>query len=469
MNSKVFTDEASVPTRFRSLVKRHVTTKLLATLCVVSVVLTMIGLPMAGTSGAATKKTNLTYWFWGEGDIPGITKWMQQRIVTYEKLNPNISVTLVPQSNTTVVPSLQLASQSKSGPDIDSQWATLYTLMPALNGEVTPISDFLPQSDTSHWLNTNENKYKGKIYAMPLYLVGTPLVWNKKLFKEAGLNPNVGPTTWKEFLADCKALKAHGITPIGWGNKEGYFGTFMFSLYEKQQLNSISQLTQAYADKGNAETKFLSGLKVFYTMIQGLIKDGYVNSNVGSLTLNQGWQLFPQGKVAMAMTLDGVALSWAKTMGEANIGVGKPPVWGKGALASTYDVTQSSDEFITSWSKNKQADANFLEWLHQPANVIALNKETGAFPADNQFPVKNITDPLAKSLYKLDTSGPSIWLDNFNPPVVDSGADIPAGQLIISGSGTPAQAVALWKQQLQLWREQQPTQYKEFVKWAAGS
>ena len=101
--------------------------------------------------------------------------------------------------------------------------------------------------------------------------------------------------------------------------------------------------------------------------------------------------------------------------------------------------------------------------------MIALNKETGAFPADNQFPVKDITDPLARALDTLDTSGTSIWLENYIPPQIDSDADLPAGQLITSGSGTPAAAVALWQQQLSLWRSQQPTQFKLFSTWAAAS
>ncbi len=425
-------------------------------------------LPMATGAGAATK-TKLTYWFWGESDIPGITKWMSQRIATYEKANPNVSISMVPQSNTTIISSFNLAAQSKSGPDLDTQWATLPTLLPALQGDVTPISKYLPASDTSHWLNTNENTYKGAIYAMPLYLIGVPLVWNKKLFKAAGLNPNVGPATWAQFLADCKVLKAHGITPIGMGNEDGYFGAWMFAIYEKQQLNSLSQLTEGVANVGSAQAKLLASLKTMYTMFQGLIKDGYVNSNVESLSLDEGWQLFPDAKAAMSLTTDGNVLSWAKSVGEANVGVEKPPIWGKGALASTYDVTQSSDEFITSWSKNPQAAANFLEFLHSPTNMLALNKETGAFPADNQFSSKNITDPLAKALDKLDTSGTSIWLENYIPPQIDSDADLPAGQLITSGSGTPTQAVALWKEQLQKWATQQPTQFSEFKAWAAAS
>jgi ABC-type glycerol-3-phosphate transport system substrate-binding protein len=222
MGCKVFTVDASTSTSLKSMLRKYITRNTLAMLCVFSTLLSVMALPMSGTAGAAPKKTNITYWFLGEGDIPGITKWMHQRIATYEKANPNITVTLVSQTPTTVETSLQLAAQSKSGPDVDTQWATLPTLQPALDGEVTPISNFLPKSDTSHWLNASENTYQGKIYAMPLYLIGIPLVWNKKLFKEAGLNPNAAPTTWAEFLADCKALKAHGITPIEMGNKEGY-------------------------------------------------------------------------------------------------------------------------------------------------------------------------------------------------------------------------------------------------------
>jgi len=460
MNTK-----ASVTRRAR--LRSRLGVKTIASFCAVSIAAGLAVTPVVNASAAS--KTNITYWFWGESDIPGMDKWMTQRIALYEKANPNVAVTLVPQSSNTLISNFQLAATSHTTLDLNTQWATLPTLLPALAGDVTPISQFVPKSETSHWLNTNENTYNGAIYAMPLYLIGVPLVWNKKLFAKAGLNPNVGPKTWTQFLADCAALKAHHITALGMGNQDGYFGAWMFAIYEKQQLDALSQLTQGVANVGSARAKLYASLTKLYTMLQGLIKGGYVNSNVESLNLNQGWNLFPQSKAAMSFTTDGNALSWAKTIGESNMGVTAPPQWGTGSLASTYDTTQSSDEFIASWSANKQADAKFLAWLHQPANMVALNKETGAFPADNRFPISDITDPLAKSLDKLDTAGTSYWLENDIPPQIDSNADIPAGQLITSGSGTPAQAVAIWQQQLQKWQEQQPTQFTQFKKWAAGA
>ncbi len=435
----------------------------------------LVGAHAARTPSARTSKASaaysgkITYWFWGESDIPGITKWMQQRIKTYEKMHPKVSIDLVPQSNTTIISSFKLASQNHSGPDVDTQWATLDTLTPVFSGDVTAMSSLLPKSDIAHWVNTNENTYKGKVWAMPLYLIGVPLVWNKQLFKKAGLNPNVAPKTWSQFLADCKVLKAHGITPFGMGNQDGYFGAWMFAIYMKQQLNSLSQVTRGIANTGNAQSAFENKLKTLYSMMQTLVKDGYINSNVASLNLNQGWQLSPEKKAAMSFTTDGNVLSWAKSVGEANIGVARPPIWGHGSLANTYDVTQSSDEFITSWSPNKKAAATFLNWLHEPTNMVALNKETGAFPADNRFPVSDIKDPLARQLYKLDTTGKSIWLENYLPPQIDSDADIPAGQMILSGSGSPTKAVGVWTTQLNLWRAEQPKQFQQFKAWAASS
>jgi raffinose/stachyose/melibiose transport system substrate-binding protein len=427
------------------------------------------GTPTATTgSSASPYHASLTYWFWGESDIPGIDKWMSGMVSQYQKLHPGVKINVVPQSTNTLIGAFNTAAQSKAGPDLATQWATLPTLTPLWNGDSMPISNYVPSSETANWLSTNENITGGKIVAMPLYLIGVPLVWNKAMFRQAGLNPNRAPTTWTQFLADCAALKAHGITPFGMGNQDGFFGAWMFAIYLKQELNSLGTLKSAVAGDSGVQPALDADLKNLYTMLEGLIKNGYVNSSVSSLNLNQGWQLFPEKKVAMSFTTDGNAIAWGTTLGDANIGVAAPPIWGSGTLAKTYDVTQSSDEFITSWSQNPRAAATFLAWLHQPANMNALYSETGAFPADKRFNVSRITNPLAKQLYALDTSGPSIWLENYIPPEIDSEADIPAGQLIISGSGTPSAAVALWDQQLTKWRTQQPGELANFKKWAAS-
>ncbi len=425
--------------------------------------------PAARAQDSSAYAGAITYWFWGESDIPGIDKWIGGRQAAYEKLHPDVKISIVPQSTDTLIGAFRLAAQSKSGPDLDTQWATLPTLTPFWNGAVAPISDYVPAAEVANWVGTNENTANGKILAMPLYLIGVPLVWNKTLFKQAGLDPDKAPATWDEFLADCAALKAHGITPLGMGNSDGYFGAWMFAIYLKQELNSLGELKGAIGNTGSFSlAQFDALLTNMYSMMQNLMQKGYVNADVASLNLNQGWELFPQKKAAMSFTTDGNVLTWEKAVGTENIGVAMPPIWGSGKLASTYDVTQSSDEFITSWSKNKPADAAFLAWLHAPDNLASLYTATGAFPADKRFDTSAITDPLAKQMFDMDTKNISIWLENYIPPEVDNNADIPAGQVITSKSGGPADAVAIWNRVIKQWRVQQIPEYRQFAKWAAN-
>ena len=418
-------------------------------------------------SVAAELSGTFTYWLWGESNVPGMDKWMADRAAAYTMQNPNVHINVVSQSDDTLVGTYTMAAQSQSGPDMATQWATLPTLAPYWSGSAVAISDYVPESQTSQWINTSENKVGDKIIAMPLYLVGIPIVWNKTLFKQAGLDPDKAPATWNELLADCAALKAHGITPIGMGNKDGWFGAWLFSIYALQELDSLDQIKSAIGDTGDFHmAQFDEVLRKVYTMMADMVQKGYINTDVASLDLNQGAQLFPQKKAAIAFNTDSIVLDWAKTLGEDAIGVAPPPIWGGGKLADAYDVTQSSDVFITSWAKNKDVAASFLAWLHQPDNLMSFFK-LGGFPADKRFPIASVSDPLAKRLLQLDSAPVSIWLENFLPPQVDADADLPAGQLIFSKSGTPDEAVAIWDRSVRQWRLQHPAEFRQFKDWAA--
>ena len=64
----------------------------------------------------------------------------------------------------------------------------------------------------------------------------------------------------------------------------------------------------------------------------------------------------------------------------------------------------------------------------------------------------NYGDPGCGTVFKLDTTGPAVWPENFLPPQVDGNADLPAGEMITSGSGTPKQAVDLWLRVIKQWK-----------------
>lgn len=446
--------------------------KIMAGLTSLSLVGLVAGCGSAGGSAAGNTsqggsagsgKVTLTYWSWGESDIPGYNKWLSAEVADYEKAHPNITINVVPQNTDTLTGAFQSAAQTNSGPDIATLWATIPVLTQAWGGYIAPISDYVSKSELSHWLNTSENTYDGKVWAMPVYLIGVPLVYNKDLFKKAGLDPNTPPTTWTQLMADAAKLKAAGITPFGDGNKDGYYGAWMFSVLGKQNLNSVKDLQSAIAGSTSVTSPQITG---WYSTFADMVNKGYVNNDVSSLDLNNGWKLFPEGKAAMSWTTDGNAVTWLKQMGgDAHVGVMKTPVFGSEQLATAYDATQSSSVFITSWSKHKQQAADFLVFLHSKQSMDNFYTTTGGFPADNRFDSALITDPVIKQLWQWDTTGPQVWLENYLPPMVDQNADIAGGQMITAKSGTPTQVTSLWNTVVGQWRTQHPDELKSYQNW----
>jgi multiple sugar transport system substrate-binding protein len=414
----------------------------------------------ASEGGGDAEKADLTYWYWGESDAPGANDWMKARIAEYEKQHTGVKINLVLQSTDTLIGAFTTAAQTRTGPDIATQWATIPVLSQAWAGAVAPLSDYVPEDQRSQWIGTQENTDKGKLYAMPMYVIGVPLAYNKDLFAKASITEP--PTTFDELLGACRKLKAAGITPIGMGNKDGYFGAWFFSNFGKQNLESTDELKQAIIGKADITDPKYTG---FYEPMHQLKANGCLNDDIASLTLDQGMAKFGSGKAAMAWGTDGIVNNWAKQLGADKVGITRTPKWGTGKLADVYNTTQSSSAFITSWSKNKKAAAQFLTWLHQPANLTSWYEATGIFPADKGFQPSSIKDDLGKQMWDLDSSDGAVWLENYLPPSVDGDGNLAGGQVITSG-GSVKDAVDTFRKAVEKWRSQNPVEVKNYTTWA---
>ena len=128
--------------------------------------------------------------------------------------NPNITIKVVAQGTDTFIATFQAAAAAKSGPDIAAQWATGPVLTQVWGGAITAISDLVPKSETSHWLNTSENTYDGKVWAMPLYLLGVPWVYNKALMAQAGITSRRrrGARSWRTAASSARRTSCRSRT-----------------------------------------------------------------------------------------------------------------------------------------------------------------------------------------------------------------------------------------------------------------
>jgi ABC-type glycerol-3-phosphate transport system substrate-binding protein len=237
----------------------------------------------------------LDFWFWGESKVTGANKWMRETITLFEKAHPNIHVNLDVQGDDNLVSNFQAAAAHK-GPDLATQWATVPVLEQARTGAAVPLDDYTPKSEIKHWASTAENVYNGKGWGMPLYLVGTPVVYNKILFRKAGLDPNKPPRTWAQFLEACAKLKASGIVPFAMGNKDGFAWARFWGTFGRGTLDSVDDIKRAVVGQTHlTDSRFTNWLAAMETMV----KSGYFNNDIASLDLENGPLVFARGNAAM--------------------------------------------------------------------------------------------------------------------------------------------------------------------------
>ena len=96
------------------------------------------------------------------------------------------------------------------------------------------------------WDNVDDSSYSavtfdGKRYAVPLNVEAYGLVYNKKMFREAGFNEP--PRTISDFNKLCGALKDNGITPLGFAFKVDWIANqyLVYPFGWNRDLQDVSQ------------------------------------------------------------------------------------------------------------------------------------------------------------------------------------------------------------------------------------
>jgi multiple sugar transport system substrate-binding protein len=212
----------------------------------------------------------------------------------------------------------------------------------------------------------NLAKFDGKYFGVP-YLGDLSVLWyNKKLFKQAGLDPNKPPASFKEMLADAKKVNAlgNGISGFAFaGNCQGCLGFVMephlFAIKDQLIRGPIGHQTIHIQD--NAPLKQMLQL---YQQIysQNLMSPGS-RTESGPTWGND----FEQGKVGILPGAYGFYPLIKKAGTLADIGVAPLPA-PNGGPGSTFD---GGDDFvIPAGAKNPSGAWEFVLWMLQKAQQV---------------------------------------------------------------------------------------------------
>ncbi|HUX20542.1 MAG TPA: ABC transporter substrate-binding protein, partial [Spirochaetia bacterium] len=370
------------------------------------------------TAAASSKPVTLTLWQnLGQGNQAQVIPVL---ISAFEKLHPNITVNNVQQPRANYFALLQAAAVSQSGPDMVNMWTGLFTMQYKLYLE--NLKGLVPASDLANvvgteWSSVGFNS-PGSPYVMPLQVQFYIGFYNKKLFQQAGLDPNVAPTTWDQLFADCAKIKASGVTCIQQGtqNLSGEFYPWYDLTYMMAGVLSPQQWEGLYNGKVQwTDPAVKSQIEKWHK----LYTDGYVNQD--ALTATNVMQPFMKGQAAMIIKINNDAGPFTDALG-SDVGIFIPPF--SDTPVKGVDEFAGNGLAITSYSPNKAAAAEFIKFLttQQAGQIVA---DGGLIPA-----VKGVgpTNQLAKDMVALvNDRHLAVYpmLDNVLPPsFVDVGTTV---------------------------------------------
>ncbi len=270
------------------------------------------------------------------------------------------------------------------------------------------------------------------VYGVPIDVSNIQMLYNKDLFKQAGLNPARPPETWDEWIADWHALKKAGIPGLvsGWGE------TWMINCFASN-----------YAFNVMGEKKVLDTYrgKVLYTdpdwirvlsLFDDIRKEGILASGAVTMINKAAEQTFANGKAAFAFNGSWCVNPYHGMNPDLSYAPMLPP-----RISNHYPMRiwgGAGSSFMVNAQSPRQAEAiRFLRWLTAAPQQSILAKETLNLPA-NRASIGNLPPLLASFAARMnDTTHPSQWPVSEHPVVTEAlGKGI---QSILIGEKTPLQ------------------------------
>lgn len=352
-----------------------------------------LALAACGSSGPAASSKSFgvgatgTVHFWARQATDGVAKAM---VAQFNKSHKNLKVVLHLTLPNEAVTELGTAIRAGSVPDVVGLNDINVPFFMHENAlmNLTQYVNALPFKSSlspGHMKLATDN---GQLYGVP-YLADLSVLWyNKKLFSEAGLDPNKPPASYAEILTDAQKINAlgHGISGFSFaGNCQGCLGfTMLPSIWAAGQHVINGPLGSQTANvTNNAPLKQILG---FYREIWAQHLAPLADQTQNGLTWGAD---FESGKVGILPGDYGFATKMTPASEFADAPL--PAVGGGGG--ATFD---GGDDFvIPKGASNPSGAWEFIQWVlqqHQQQEYPSLGDTpvrsdvlTPAFKAANPY------------------------------------------------------------------------------------
>ncbi|MFG2937592.1 ABC transporter substrate-binding protein [Streptomyces sp. NPDC048282] len=163
--------------------------------------------------------------------------------------------------------------------------------------DLTPYLEELKSYDTIQQQLRDIYTVDGKVYGIPRTGYSMGLIYNRKLFQQAGLDPDQPPTTWDEVRADAKKIAALGNGTVGYAD------------YSAQNQGGWHFTAEMYAQGGDVVSADGKSATVDtpegHAVLQNLHDMRWTDDSMGSkqlLIINDVQQMMGSGKLGMYLS-----------------------------------------------------------------------------------------------------------------------------------------------------------------------
>ena len=305
-----------------------------------------------------------------------ITKIIDGFAADFEKENPGIK--LKPIYSGSYQESLTKALTAVKGGDPPVTSILLSTDMFTLIDEdaIVPFDDLVKTADDRAWLASfypafmENSQTGGKTWGIPFQRSTIVLYYNKELFKEAGLDPNKPPATWKEMTEYAEKLTKRDASGkvTQWGVQIPSTG-FPYWLFQALAIENGANLmnsagTETYYDKPEvigALQYWVDLVKKYKVHPEGIVDWGTTPKD------------FFEKKVAMIWTTTG-NLTNVKNNAKFDFGVAMLP-----ASKQRGSPTGGGNFYLFAKSTPAQREAafKFIKWVTTPQRAAQWGIDTG--------------------------------------------------------------------------------------------
>jgi multiple sugar transport system substrate-binding protein len=325
------------------------------------------------------------------------SEWSEALVEEFNKEGHGFTVklTIIPVAD--LETKLGIAAASGTMPDINTIDAS-HAQKFIVEGHFLDLTDkinALPYKDALIQADLDMGTYPwpgGRLHQLPYWLAVSHLVWNKDLFRKAGLDPEKGPRDIFEMMEMIEKVSALGDDIYGYYYSGACNGCMIFTNWGPITWASGG----TFVNEDSTEATFLQPI---HKRVAEFLRWAYVEGHVpASAETDKGTgflSVFNGGKIGMqgagSFVMDGFLK--AEKEGKINFGVGPIPgiYGGKNAWIGGDGVV------IPSTSKYPEEAWEYIKWV--------LSKETQMkhYAAKNHVPVRtDLWDPEVNPYFKKE-------------------------------------------------------------------